>query len=91
MILGKVAGTIVSTINHPFYDGKKLLVVDKCDANFEPTGKYLVAVDGVGIHAGHGDHVLVLDEGNGSRQIFADKSAPVRSTIIGIVDQVSTG
>lgn len=91
MILGKVAGTIVSTVNHPFYEGKKLLVVDKCDQNFEPTGKYLVAVDGVGIHAGDGDHVLVLDEGTGSRQVFADRFAPVRSTIVGIVDQVSVG
>ncbi len=68
MILGKVTGTIISTINHRFYDGKKLLIVDKCDAEFRPTGKYLVAVDGVGVHAGTGDHVLILDEGNGSRR-----------------------
>ena len=29
MILGRVVGTITSTINHPFYDGKKLMVVER--------------------------------------------------------------
>jgi microcompartment protein CcmK/EutM len=86
VILGIVRGTIVSTINHPFYDSRKLMVVDKCDADFEPTGKYLVAVDGVG--AGVGQRVLVLDEGNGARQVLADSTGPVRSVIVGIVDQV---
>ena len=40
MTLGIVSGTIVSTINHRFYDDRKLLIVDKCDENFERTGKY---------------------------------------------------
>jgi microcompartment protein CcmK/EutM len=87
--LGKVAGTVVSTINHRFYDGKKLLIIDKCDASFEPTGKYLIAVDGIGVGAGVGQRVLVLDEGTGSRQIFADGAAPLRSTVVGIIDEVS--
>ena len=89
MILGIVSGNIVSTINHPFYDHKKLMVVDRCDGDWKPTGKYLIAIDGV--DAGVGDRVLVLDEGNGSRQIVGDKMAPVRSTIVGIVDQVHYG
>ena len=29
MIIGTVRGDIVSTINHPFYTGKRLLVVEK--------------------------------------------------------------
>ena len=29
MIIGTVKGDIVSTINHPFYTGKKLLIVEK--------------------------------------------------------------
>jgi microcompartment protein CcmK/EutM len=32
--------------------------------------------------------VLVLDEGNGARQVLADSTGPVRSVIVGIVDQV---
>jgi len=31
--------------------------------------------------------VLVLDEGNGARQIVNDKDAPIRSIIVGIIDQ----
>jgi microcompartment protein CcmK/EutM len=49
---------------------------------------YLIAVDTV--DAGPGDRVLVLDEGNGARQVLASKDGPVRSVIVGIVDEVAT-
>lgn len=84
MFLGIVSGTVVSTINHPFYDGKKLLLVDRCDETWRRTGKYVLAIDSV--DAGVGERVLVLDEGNGARQIVDDASAPVRSVVVGIVD-----
>ena len=87
MILGIVQGNIVSTINHPFYDGRRLLLVDHADGDWRPTGKYLIAVDTV--DAGAGDRVLVLDEGTGARQVLADATGPVRSVIVGIVDQVA--
>ena len=38
--------------------------------------------------AGVGDVVLVLTEGNGTRQILGDPQGPVRSMIVGIVDAV---
>ena len=88
MILGRVIGTITSTINHPFYDAKKLLVVERTDAEGAPLADYLVAIDTVG--AGAGERVLVLDEGTGARQIVGSKDAPVRSVIVGIVDAVTT-
>jgi ethanolamine utilization protein EutN len=31
---------------------------------------------------------MVLDEGNGARQILDDSNAPVRSIVVGIVDAV---
>ena len=86
MILGTVRGHIVSTINHRFYDGKKMLVVEKEDFAGKPSG-YLIAVDG-GVNAGVGERVLVIDEGNSARQIVKDKDAPLRSIIVGIVDRV---
>lgn len=86
MILGRVAGEIHSTINHPFYDAKKLLVVEKTDPEGRPTGDYLIAVDAIG--AGAGERVLILDEGNGARQVFASDGAPVRSVVVGIIDHV---
>jgi ethanolamine utilization protein EutN len=86
MIVGTVTGTIHSTINHPFYDARRLLVVEREDASGSRTGSYLVAVDSVG--AGVGQRVLVLDEGNGARQVLASPDGPVRSVIVGIVDAV---
>lgn len=86
MILGIVRGSIYSTIHHPICAGKKLLIVDHIDAAGTPTGKYLIAMDSVG--AGMGQTVLVLDEGNGARQVLNDSTAPVRSIIVGIVDTI---
>jgi microcompartment protein CcmK/EutM len=86
MIIGTVRGDIVSTINHPFYTGKKLLVVEKEDFAGKPSG-YLVAIDG-GVNAGVGERVLLVDEGNAARQIVADSQAPVRSIIVGIIDRI---
>jgi microcompartment protein CcmK/EutM len=78
MMLGIVRGQITSTVNHPFYDDRKLMIVDVTDAAFEPTGKYLIAIDTVA--SGVGDHVLVLDEGNGARQVLSSEDGPVRET-----------
>lgn len=86
MKTGRVAGTITSTINHGFYDGRKMLIVDLVDVAGKRTGKELVAVDVAG--AGPGETVLILDEGNGARQIFGSTDAPVRSVIVGIIDRM---
>ena len=86
MIIGTVRGNIVSTINHPFYDGKKLLIVEKEDFRGKPGG-YLIAIDG-GVSAGVGERVLVIDEGNSARQVVKNDKAPLRSIIVGIVDRV---
>ena len=87
MILGKVSGAIHSTINHKFYDNRKLLVIDKLNLDGKPTSAYLIAVDQVGV--GVGETVLVIDEGNSARSIVKDDMAPLRSIIVGIVDEVN--
>ena len=86
MIIGNVMGEVYSTINHPFYDGKKLLIVETTDFSGKPDGDYIIAIDYA--QAGVGDRVLVLDEGNGARQVVDDPEAPVRSVIVGVVDHV---
>jgi ethanolamine utilization protein EutN len=88
MIIGTVTGNIVSTINHPYYTGKKMLVVEKEDFAGKPSG-YLIAVDG-GVNAGIGERVLVIDEGNSARQVVSDSQAPLRSIIVGIIDRIDT-
>ena len=89
MILGRVTGNVVSTIHHAIVDGRKLLLVERLDQNGKTTGGYVIALDGIG--AGRGETVLVLDEGNGARQILDDDAAPVRSIVVGIVDAVELG
>lgn len=84
MIFARVTGRITSTIHHPGMEGLTLLVLDKLDPAGKPTGGYLIAVDSVG--AGPGETVIVLDEGNGARQILGGADMPVRSIIVGIVD-----
>lgn len=86
MILGKVIGNLHSTINHPFYDGKKMLVVERIELDGKTGSGYLVAVDRAG--AGPGETVLILDEGNGARQVLESKDGPIRSVIVGIVDSI---
>lgn len=83
--MGRVAGTVVSTINEPFYDEKRLLLCDVLDASGRPAG-YTIAVDVVG--AGVGETVLILDEGNSARQIFGLATGPVRAVVVGIVDEL---
>ncbi|PJA73373.1 ethanolamine utilization protein EutN [bacterium CG_4_9_14_3_um_filter_65_15] len=89
MIYARVAGSITSTINHPDLDGRRLLVCDKLTPDGKPAGGYLIAVDTVG--AGAGETVIILDEGNGARQILGCKDAPVRSVVVGIVDEDAAG
>ena len=88
MKLARVAGTVVSTISAPAFDGRKLLLCDLLDADRKPAGGYLIAVDTVG--AGPGETVLLLDEGNGARQVLRDPDAPVRTVVVAIVDAVES-
>ncbi len=86
MKVGKVVGSVVSTINAPVFDGRKLLLCDVLSIDGQPSGEYLIAVDTVG--AGVSDRVLLLDEGNSARQVLGAKGAPIRAAIVGIVDDV---
>jgi microcompartment protein CcmK/EutM len=89
MFTGRVIGHIDSTIHHPWYAARKKLIVEKTGPDGVATGDYVIAVDTV--DAGVGEPVLVLDEGNGARQVFASSDAPVRSVIVGIIDEVRSG
>ena len=86
MTLGKVIGTVVTTISHPHYKNRRLLVVqpltlpgDKADGDF-------IALDNT--HAGIGDTVLVNREGNGARGALNLPDGCIISLIVGIVDSL---
>jgi len=86
MILGRIRGSVVSTIHHSIVEGQKLLLAERLDELGRPTGGYVIALDAIG--AGNGETVLILDEGSGARQILDDTGAPVRSIVVGIVDEM---
>ena len=86
MYIGRVSGTVVATIKDEAFAGRKLLIVDKLTPEGDTTGDYDICVDVA--QAGVGDRVLVLDEGNGARQILQRKIAPIRAVVVGVVDDV---
>ena len=85
MKVGTVVGTVVSTINIPLMDGKRLLLCDLQDVDGEASG-YTIAVDVV--DAGVGDTVLILDEGNSARQVLGLEWGASRALVVGIVDEL---
>lgn len=87
MYIGKVIGTVVATIKIDHLQNHKLLLVDQLDLDGEETGYYDIAVDVV--QAGPGDTVMVIDEGNGARQILGIDPGAVRAVIVGVVDEVA--
>jgi ethanolamine utilization protein EutN len=87
MILGRIVGNVVSTIKLQIYEGYKILIVQPIAADGSEKGGSFLAIDTV--QAGPGDTVLVIDEGNSARQIIDDKTAPVRSVIAAVVDEVN--
>ena len=86
MIIGKVTGTIVTTISHPHYKNRRLLVVQPLTLPGDPPEGDFVALDNT--HAGIGDTVLVNREGNAARQTLNQPDGCVISVIVGIVDSV---
>jgi ethanolamine utilization protein EutN len=87
MKLARVVGTVVSTINSPIFEDRTLLLCDLVEPSGGAAGGYLIAVDTVG--AGAGELVLVLDEGTSARQIVGEQHGPLRTVIVGIVDEVA--
>jgi len=87
MYIGKVVGTVVSTVKVSHLEGRTLLLVDQLDLEGQETGAYDIAVDTV--QAGVGDTVLVMDEGTGARQILGMERGAIRAVVVGIVDEVT--
>jgi ethanolamine utilization protein EutN len=87
MRLCRVIGNVVATVKHPAYSGHKLLIVQPVEPDGRDIGKSFLAVDTV--QAGPGDRVLVMSEGGGVRQILQQGDrVPIRSLVVGIVDEV---
>ena len=90
MVLGKVIGSVVSTIKHSCYNNRTILLVKPVSPKqFEQSG-VMVAVDLVG--AGKGDVVLVASEGRAAEELLQFPCRmPLRSMVVGIVDDIQGG
>ncbi len=86
MILGKVTGTVVTTISHPHYKNRRLLVVQPLTLPGDALDGDFIALDNT--QAGIGDTVLVNREGNGARDVLNLPDGCVISVIVGIVDSL---
>lgn len=86
MDLARVLGPVVCTIKSDNLRGSKLLLVIPLDANGEPSGEPLVAVDAVG--AGPGETVFFVT-GREAAFAFLPDIVPTDASIVGIVDDVS--
>ncbi len=86
MCLAEVVGTIVSPVQIPVLEGRKLLLLRPVTPEGKPTGKTRIGIDRA--QAGVGDRVLVIDEGNSGRQLLGDPKAAVKTIVVGVVDYV---
>lgn len=84
MILGKVVGTVVTTISHPHFENRRKLVVQPLGHGDE--ADEVIALDTT--HAGIGDTVLVNDEGNSARDVLRQPDGCVRAVVVAVVDSV---
>ncbi|MBN1480314.1 hypothetical protein EH223_20200 [candidate division KSB1 bacterium] len=87
MVLGKVIGSLVSTVKHSCYQNKKISLVKPVSPREQVQQGVMVAVDLIG--ARKGDIVLVASEGRAAEELMNFSCRmPVRSMIVGIVDSI---
>lgn len=83
MFIGKVVGTVVSTMKDEKVVDLKLQIVQELDEHAEPRGKYVVAADCIG--AGPGDLVLFA-QGSSARQTTLTDGRPIDAAIFAVID-----
>jgi len=88
MQIARVIGQVVATRKDENLTGLKLLIVQPLNADRQPAGKPLVAVDAVG--AGTGEHVFFVRGKEASFPYFPDEP-PVDAGIVGIIDHWDLG
>ena len=85
MRLCKTIGHVVATVKHPVLEGCKIMVVSALEGRGDPSVPMQLAVDGVG--AGIGSRVMVTESGAAGAEVLGMPYPPVRSVIVGIVDE----
>jgi len=85
MILGKVAGTVVSSTTRIGIAGASFLLIEKCSQAGVLKNDFVVALDLVG--AGR-DEMVMVSEGSTARETPLTAGKPFDALIVGIVDLI---
>lgn len=83
MQIARVIGNVVSTVKNESLHGRKFLIVQTLNADLEPKGKPMIALDAVG--AGVGELVFWC-RGKEASFPFKRDETPTDCTIVGIID-----
>ena len=83
MQLGRVLGTVTTTVKHPTFQGEKLLVVQIEGPGGRVDGEPVLALDRLG--ARRGDVVLLTTDGK-ILQEMVGRDSPGRWTVMGLPD-----
>ncbi|MCB9899406.1 MAG: EutN/CcmL family microcompartment protein [Planctomycetes bacterium] len=83
MFIGKVVGSVVSTVKDEKVASLRFQVVQELDEHGKPRNKYVVAVDTVG--AGQDDLVLYAS-GSSARQTTLTDGRPIDAAIMAVID-----
>ena len=85
MHLARVIGTVVATMKNEPLRGKKILVIKPLNAQRQPQGKAILALDAIG--AGVGEDVYYVRSKEATFPYLPEEVAS-DATIVGIVDHV---
>ena len=83
MLIGRVVGTVVSSVKDPKVAALKFQIVQELDEQNRPRERYIVAADTIG--AGHGDLVLFAT-GSSARQTTLTDGRPIDAAIFAVID-----
>jgi ethanolamine utilization protein EutN len=84
MQLGRVLGTVTSTVKHRSFQGERLLVVQLESIDGRVDGEPVLVFDRLG--AGRGDQVLLTSDG-ALLQEQLGKTSPGRWSVMGLPDR----
>lgn len=87
MKIARVIGRVWASAKNDCLAGRKILLVSPLDEEGRSgRGAAYLAIDSVG--AGAGERVLVLDEGNSAGQVLGLDAPPIRTVVVGVIDEV---
>jgi microcompartment protein CcmK/EutM len=87
--IGRVIGRVWATAKDDSLDAMRILLVRPIDLDGRARGDAYLALDHV--DAGAGERVLVLDEGGSAGLVLGQDDPPIRTVIVGIVDEIRLG